>query len=154
MRDGDLTGGRMLDNKYVIMTGEPRNDRAATSAKSLKQVLAEEFLADPGFRAEWQRLTPAREFAVALIRYRAEHDLNQRQLAERLGVSQPRIVKLESGEHNPDVSTIINAVRRLGIEFCLDVSPGGRKPALVTTRALRDDPIDYDEVSVVAAFSM
>lgn len=30
---------------------------------------------------------------------------------------------------------IINAVRRLGVEFVLDVAPAGRKPALVTARA-------------------
>jgi transcriptional regulator with XRE-family HTH domain len=57
-----------------------------------------------------------------LLRYRAEHKLSQRALAKELGVSQPRVVKLESGEHNPEVDTIINAVRRLGVEFVLDVA--------------------------------
>jgi hypothetical protein len=27
----------------------------------------------PSFKAEWQRLAPAREFAATLLRYRAEH---------------------------------------------------------------------------------
>jgi DNA-binding XRE family transcriptional regulator len=67
----------------------------------------EEQLADPSFKAEWQRLVPAREFAATLLRYRSGHKLSQRALAERLGVSQPRIVKLESGEHNPEIDTII-----------------------------------------------
>jgi predicted XRE-type DNA-binding protein len=53
---------------------------------------------DPDFRAEWQRLAPARAFATTLLRYRAEHDLSQRELGELLGVSQPRVTKLESGE--------------------------------------------------------
>lgn len=75
-------------------------------------------------------------------------------MAERLGVSQPRIVKLESGEHNPEVDTIINAVRQLGIEFVLDVSPAGQKPVLVTARAQKSGPIAYDDVSVVAASSL
>ena len=118
--------------------------------KTFDELLAEEQLADPSFRAEWQRLAPAREFAVALLRYRAEHKLSQRGLAKRLGVSQPRVVKLESGEHNPEVDTIIKAVRRLGIEFVLDVAPASRKPALVTARA-QNGAIHHDEVSVVAA---
>jgi transcriptional regulator with XRE-family HTH domain len=105
----------------------------------------------PSFKAEWQRLVPAREFALTLLRYRAEHELSQRALAERLGVSQPRIVKLESGEHNPEIDTIINAARRLGIEFVLDVSPADRKPLLVTARAQKQGAIAHDEVSVVAA---
>jgi transcriptional regulator with XRE-family HTH domain len=124
------------------------------SDKSFDALVAEEQLADPSFRAEWQRLAPARELAVTLLRYRAEHKLSQRALAKKLGVSQPRVVRLESGEHNPEVDTIINAVRRLGIEFVLDVAPAGRKPALVTARAQKRGAIAHDDVSVVAASSV
>ncbi len=125
----------------------------AASQKNFDALLAEEQLADPSFRAEWQRLAPAREFAATLLRYRAEHKLSQRALATKLGVSQPRVVKLESGEHNPEVDTIINAVRRLGIEFVLDVAPADRKPTLVTARAQKRGAIAHDDVSVVAASS-
>jgi transcriptional regulator with XRE-family HTH domain len=125
-----------------------------SSNKTLDALLAEEELADPSFRAEWQRLAPAREFAATLLRYRAEHKLSQRALAKKLGVSQPRVVKLEAGEHNPEVDTIINAVRRLGIEFVLYVAPASRKPALVTARAQKSGAIAYDDVSVVAASSV
>lgn len=124
------------------------------SDRTFDALVAEEQLADPGFRAEWQRLAPAREFAAMLLRYRAEHKLSQRELAKKLGVSQPRVVKLESGEHNPEIDTIINAVRRLGIEFVLDVAPAGRKPALVTARAQKRGAIAHDDVSVVAASSV
>ena len=125
----------------------------AASGKNFDALVAEEQLADPSFKAEWQRLAPAREFAATLLRYRAEHELSQRALAERLGVSQPRVVKLESGEHNPEVDTIINAARRLGIEFVLDVSPTDRKPVLVTAQAQKRGAIAHDDVSVVAASS-
>jgi DNA-binding XRE family transcriptional regulator len=124
------------------------------SNKTFDALVAEEQLADPSFRAEWQRLAPAREFAATLLRYRAEHKLSQRALAKKLGVSQPRVVKLESGEHNPEVDTIINAVRQLGIEFVLDVAPSSRKPALVTARAQKGGAIAHDAVSVVAASSV
>lgn len=124
------------------------------STKNFDALVAEEQLADPSFKADWQRLAPAREFASILLRYRAEQGLNQRALAERLGLSQPRIVKLESGEHNPEIDTIINAVRRLGIEFVLDVSPADRKPLLVTARAQKQGAIAHDDVSVVAASSL
>jgi transcriptional regulator with XRE-family HTH domain len=123
------------------------------SDKSLGELLTDYQRADPGFWAEWQRFAPARQFAAALLRFRAEQGLTQRDLAARLGVSQPRVVKLESGEHNPDVDTIINVVRRLGIEFCVDVAPAGRKPKLVTARARKSEPIDHNDVAVVAAFA-
>jgi DNA-binding XRE family transcriptional regulator len=137
-----------IDNNFIIMR------TAMASRKNFDALVAEEQLADPSFKAEWQRLAPAREFAATLLRYRAEHGLSQRALADRLGVSQPRIVKLESGEHNPEVDTIINAVRRLGIEFALDVSPADRKPVLVTARAQRRGAIAHEDVSVVAASSL
>jgi len=123
----------------------------AASGKNFDALVAEEQLADPSFKAEWQRLAPAREFAATLLRYRAAHKLSQRALAERLGISQPRIVKLESGEHNPEVDTIINAARRLGIEFVLDISPAGSKPMLVTARAQKHGAVAHDDVSVIAA---
>jgi transcriptional regulator with XRE-family HTH domain len=126
----------------------------AKQIKTFGSLVAEEQIADPSFRAEWQRLAPAREFATTLLRYRAEHKLNQRELAQQLGVSQPRVVKLESGEHNPEVDTIIKAVKRLGIEFVLDVVPVSRKPALVTARARKHGSIEHDEVAVVVASSM
>jgi DNA-binding XRE family transcriptional regulator len=107
----------------------------------------------PSFRAEWQRLAPAREFAVTLLRYRSEHKLNQRELAKTLAVSQPRVVRLESGEHNPEIDTIITAVKRLGIEFALDVAPASGKPALVTARAQKRGAIEHDDVSVLVASS-
>jgi len=123
------------------------------SKKTFDALVAEEQLSDPSFRAEWQRLAPAREFAATLLRYRAEHNLSQRALAKELGISQPRVVKLESGEHNPEIDTIINAVRRLGIEFALDVAPTSCRPVLVTARAQKRGAIAHDDVSVVAASS-
>ena len=126
----------------------------ASSNKDFDALLVEDQFADPSFRAEWQRLAPAREFAATLLRYRAEHKLSQRAMAEKLGVSQPRVVKLESGDHNPEVDTIINAVRRLEIEFVLNVAPAGRRPALVTARAQKRGAIAHDDVSVVAASSV
>ncbi len=121
--------------------------------RTFEELLEEEKERDPEFAAEWQRLAPAQEFAVILIRYRADHDLSQRGLAKRLGVSQPRVAKLESGEHNPSVDTIINAVKRLGIEFAIDIAPSDRKPALVSARARKGRTVEHDEVTVRVAYA-
>ncbi len=99
------------------------------------QVIAETINRDPEFRAEWERLAPARKLAVELVRYRAEQDLSQTALGACLGVSQPRVAKLESGEHNPDLDTIAHIVAVTGIEFCLDFVPAGRESKLTTKRA-------------------
>ncbi|HET8759208.1 MAG TPA: helix-turn-helix transcriptional regulator [Solirubrobacteraceae bacterium] len=120
--------------------------------KTFGAVVADEQNHDPGFRAEWQRLTLAREVAAHIIRYRAEKGLSQRALAAQLGVSQPRIVALESGEQNPSVDTLIDLSRATGLEFAFDVAPANRKAKLVTKGVReRHSAVVHDDVSVVAA---
>jgi transcriptional regulator with XRE-family HTH domain len=121
--------------------------------KSFEQLLAEEQVRDPEFRVEWQRLAPARAFSIALLRYRTEKGLTQRGLAQELGVSQPRVAKLESGEHNPSIDTIINAVKRLGIEFAIDIAPLDSQPSFVTARARKAGMVEHDDVALVIASS-
>lgn len=99
--------------------------------KTEEEVLAEAFTADPGFAAEWERLALARTVAARLISYRSENGLPQRELAKRLGVSQPRVVELESGEKNPQIETLVKIAATTGIEFAFDVVPVGREPTLI-----------------------
>jgi DNA-binding XRE family transcriptional regulator len=115
------------------------------------ELLAAELAADPEFAAEWERLAVARMLAVQLIRYRSEHDLSQRALATKLGVSQPRIVELESGEKNPTFDTIVKIAAATGLEFAIDIAPAGRAPQLVG-KAVRDTPAHvYGGASVLVA---
>lgn len=99
--------------------------------KTDAEVLAEALAADPEFAAEWERLALARTVAVRLIAYRSENGLSQRELAKRLGVSQPRVAELESGEKNPQIETLVKIAATTGIEFAFDVVPAGREPTLV-----------------------
>jgi DNA-binding XRE family transcriptional regulator len=113
------------------------------------QLVPQELNDDGGFREEWQRLAPARAFAAVLIRYRAEHDLSQSKLGKRLGVTQPRVAALESGERNPDYETIINAVDKLQVEFAMDFSPSKKPPKLLTkTARAAGSTVTYRDVAV------
>src|ERR1700761_5971140 len=114
---------------------------------SFEQLLAEEQLQDPECRAGWQLLAPARAFSITLLRYRADKGLTQRDLAGELGVSQPRVAKLESGDHNPSIDTIIDVVKRLGMEFAIDIAPADRQPSFVTARARKAGAIEHDDVA-------
>jgi DNA-binding XRE family transcriptional regulator len=99
--------------------------------KTEEEVLAESLAADPEFAAEWERLALARTVAARLIAYRSENGLSQRELAKGLGVSQPRVVELESGEKNPQIDTLVKIAATTGIEFAFDVVPVGQEPRLV-----------------------
>jgi DNA-binding XRE family transcriptional regulator len=107
------------------------------SFKTHEEVLAEHLASDPEFAAEWERLALARMVAVQLIGYRADHELSQRELAERLGVSQPRVVELESGEKNPQIETLVKISAATGLEFAIDIAPVGPEPKLVG-KAVKD----------------
>lgn len=82
-----------------------------------------EALKNPVVRAEWDRAAVAREVASRVVRYRVEHRLSQAELGNKLGVSQPYIAKLESGDHSPSLSTLARLAQRLGLEFHIDVTP-------------------------------
>ncbi|MGH2850341.1 MAG: helix-turn-helix domain-containing protein [Solirubrobacteraceae bacterium] len=103
--------------------------------KTNVELVDEGLSADPGFRAEWERTALARAVAVAIVRYRAQHDLSQRELAERLGMKQPQVARLELGEVNPSIDTLMRVSGRLGIEFTIDVRPSASPARNVTTRA-------------------
>src|ERR1700679_2130655 len=88
------------------------------------EVLAKE-LRDPVFRKEWERTALARWLAVEVAHHRAENGLSQRQLAERLGVHQPDVARMESGEHTPSLERLIRVANGLDIELMIDIRPQG-----------------------------
>jgi transcriptional regulator with XRE-family HTH domain len=65
--------------------------------------------------------------------------LSQRALAKLLGVSQPRVVELESGEKNPQIETLVKIAAATGLEFAIDIAPAGQEPKLVG-KAVKNTP--------------
>ena len=129
------------------------NRQLRTAAKTHGAVIAEEMLRDPGFREEWAQTALARLVSAQLIDYRVRKGLSQRALADVLGVKQPYVARLESGEHNPELPTLVKLSRLLGIEFLIDIRPETRKAAkLVTKRVAQEETTHcFDGVSVVLA---
>lgn len=80
-------------------------------------------LADPTFRAEWDRTVLARSISHAITRYRIEHGLSQTALGEQLGMSQTQISRLECGDHTPSFETLLRLTSALGIEISLTIGP-------------------------------
>lgn len=99
--------------------------------KTSDQLLAEDLASDPEFRAEWERTALARAVAIELVRYRGERQLSQRGLAKLLGMSQPQIARLEIGEHNPRMETLVRLSSSLGLEFKIDIRPEAEPEVVV-----------------------
>jgi transcriptional regulator with XRE-family HTH domain len=116
--------------------------------------LVNEQSADPAFRAEWERTALARAVSLRLVRYRSEHELSQRDLAKLLDMEQPQVARLERGDVNPTLETLMRLAGALEIEFTIDVRPTSRKARLVTKRAQDEALASYASdraVAVVAA---
>jgi DNA-binding XRE family transcriptional regulator len=113
--------------------------RPLDGTKTNEELLSAELAADPEFAAEWERLALSRMVAARLAGYRFDHGLSQRELAKRLGVSQPRVVELESGEKNPQIETLVKIAAATGLEFAIDIAPIGQEPKLVD-KAVKNTP--------------
>lgn len=89
-----------------------------------------------------------------MLRYRTDHDLSQRALGRLLGMAQPQVARLESGEHNPSIEMLMRLSRALNLEFAIDIRPAGRPARYVTKRAKAEAAVaDYeaDETAVLLA---
>jgi predicted XRE-type DNA-binding protein len=97
-------------------------------------LVAEEMMADAGFREEWERLAFARAVAAKVIAYRADHELSQSALARVLGIPQPQVARLEAAQHQPS-DAMLRRLTTLGMEFTINYAPAGRVPTQLTRKA-------------------
>jgi DNA-binding XRE family transcriptional regulator len=91
--------------------------------KTNAEVLAGDLASDPGFRAVWERTALARAVSLVVLRYRTEHGLSQTGLARRVGMSQQRVARLELGEDDPTIDTLMQLSSGLGVEFKIHIRP-------------------------------
>ena len=83
----------------------------------------EEQLKDPEFKAEYDALEP--EFAIihAMIDARKKTGLTQKQLAERTGMAQGDISKIENGNANPSLRTLKRLAEAMDMKLKLEFEP-------------------------------
>lgn len=80
-----------------------------------------EKLQDPEFAAEFEALQPEYEAIRAVIGARIENHMTQKQLAEKTGIRQSNISRIENGTSSPTVETLARIAagmgKKLKIEF-------------------------------------
>ena len=79
--------------------------------------LKKELLSDPLVKAEYDKLGPEYKLASSLIEARLANKMSQAELAEKVGVKQAYIARLESGTGNPTVSSLLRVTEALGKEL-------------------------------------
>ncbi len=73
--------------------------------KTLNQYLDEQ-LNNPEFKKEYEAIQPEMDIIRAIVDARTSQNLTQKQLAERTGINQADISKLENGTRNPSIKLL------------------------------------------------
>ena len=74
---------------------------------------------DPKYKAVLQEMEPLFEFTVELIARRNKAGLTQKQLANKLGISQTTVLELESGETKPTTDILMKLSKLFDITFII-----------------------------------
>ena len=80
-------------------------------------------LQDPDFRAEYAALENEFTIIQAMIDARKSSGLTQKQLAQRTGIAQSDISKLENGNANPSLKTLQRLADGMGMKLKISFQP-------------------------------
>ena len=79
-----------------------------------------EQLKDPEFRKEYEALQPEFEIKRAMIEARRNSGMTQKQLADKTGIAQADISKLETGNANPSLKTLQRLAAGMGMRVKIE----------------------------------
>ena len=82
----------------------------------------EKQLRDHEFREEYEKLEPLYTLIKLEIKLRNEKRLSQKELAERMGTSQPAIARFERGNINPSLEFISRLAKALNTKLEIQLS--------------------------------
>ena len=85
--------------------------------------LLNEQLKDPEFKKEWDDIQPEMHVIRAMIDNRIAQNLTQKELAERTGINQADISKLENGTRNPSLKMLKRLAAGMGMALKIEFVP-------------------------------
>ena len=88
--------------------------------KKVDKFIAEKIQKDPCFKARYSWTVQKADIAKKIIKYRLQHNLSQTHLAEKLGVTQQYISKIEEGNFS-NLATVEKILFRMGYGIKLEI---------------------------------
>ena len=85
-----------------------------------------EQLKDPDFKKEYDALAPEFSIIQAIIDARKSTGMTQKDLAEKTGITQGDISRLENGSANPSLKTLQRLAEGMGMTLKLEFVPIAR----------------------------
>ena len=80
-------------------------------------------LQNPGIRREYEALQAEHAVNQAMIDARQKSGMTQKELAERTGIAQADISKLEHGNANPSIRTLQRLAKGMGMVLKIEFAP-------------------------------
>ena len=90
--------------------------------KTLQQ-LKEEQMKDTAFAKEYDAIQPEMDVIRAIVDARTSQNMTQKELAERTGINQADISKLENGTRNPSVNLLKRLADGMGMALKIEFVP-------------------------------
>ena len=87
------------------------------------QEFLKEQLQDDEFRKEWEDIQPEMDVIRAMVDARISQNLTQKELAERTGINQADLSKLENGTRNPSLKLLKRLADGMGMTLKLEFIP-------------------------------
>ena len=75
------------------------------------------------FKKEWDDIQPEMDVVKAMLSIRMAQNLTQKELAERTGINQADISKLENGTKNPSLKLLKRLADGMGMELKIQFVP-------------------------------
>ncbi len=85
--------------------------------------LREDMLNDPEFRAYCNEKQPHADVADAILAFRIEKNLSQKEMAKLTGISQADLSRLENCDGNPSLKTINRLAKGMGCMLRISFVP-------------------------------
>ena len=90
--------------------------------KTLNDMLSEQ-MKDEEFCKEYEAIQPEMDVIRAIVDARTSQNLTQKELAERTGINQADISKLENGTRNPSVNLLKRLAEGMGLALRIEFVP-------------------------------
>lgn len=103
------------------------------SVMNLKDYKKEK-IKDPVFAKAYEEIQPEMNVIRAMIEARTSQNLTQKQLAEKTGIAQTEISRLENGTRNPSIKLLQRLAEGMGMVLDVQFKPKGSSQAAATSK--------------------
>ena len=90
--------------------------------KNFRETLNQQ-MKDPEFKAEWEASEAEYQIIKTMLEARQRKNITQKQLSDVTGIAQADISRIENGNANPSLQTLVRLAEGLGAKLKIEFIP-------------------------------